>query len=61
MKITLRYWKRKDGMFAPDYSQDYEKVFKGDNAAECMQKVKEYKRNHDLAKYTIAEIINVED
>ena len=65
MIITLRYWKLTGTKSLypgqPDYSQRIEKAFRGKNAAECMQKVNEYKHKHDLSKYTEAEIIDVED
>ena len=57
MKITLRYWKRT----IPAYTVSYDFVVTGSTAAECMREVHNFRMKHDLAKFTPAEIINVED
>lgn len=60
MKITLRFWRRKAN-FEADYSNRIEKKFEGSTAKDCMQQIEDYKNYHDLAEYTVPEIINVED
>ena len=59
MKITIRFWKLHN--YLPDYNRRIEMVFTGKTAASCMNSVREYKARHDLAVYTEAEIINVQD
>lgn len=60
MKITLRFWRRKAN-FEADYNNRIEKKFEGNTAKDCMQQIEDYKNYHDLAEYTVPEIINVED
>ena len=60
MTITVSFWERL-GTFEPDYSKRREKMFSGKTAAECMNQFNNYKYYHDLARYTVPEIINVED
>ena len=60
MKITIRFWKLHKDLF-PDYNKRIEMTFTGKTAASCMNAVREYKARHDLAIYTEAEIINVQD
>lgn len=54
MTITIRYW-------SDNYYYDYTEKICGDSAADCMAQIKAKRENHDLAKYTPIEIINVED
>lgn len=54
MIITLQYYEKET--WVPFY-----KTFSGKNAAECMQQYHTFSYHHDLAKYTIARIVNIED
>lgn len=60
MRIVIEYYTREvpPGQRFP---RRYEKHFTAPTATECMGKVNRYRENHDLAKYTRAEIIRVED
>lgn len=60
MTITVRFWRRKRDL-EPDYNNKIEKQFQGENAAICMEKIMRFRENQNIAKYTRAEIINVED
>lgn len=60
MKITIRFWKLHKN-FIPDYDKRIEMCFTGKSAADCMRSVNQYKAHHNLAIYTSAEIIDVQD
>lgn len=62
MRITLRFWERQASDFSPNYNKEcIKKYFEGKSAKDCMQQIDNYRNYHDLAQYTIPEIINVED
>lgn len=61
MKITIRFYRRNPKDFSADYSQEHTVVFSGMNAKACMYQYDSYRNNHDLAKFTKTEIVNVED
>ena len=60
MKIIIRFWEYVK-YYTPDYKKQHTKTFEGDNALDCMAQIASYRHNHDCAKYTPVEIINVED
>ena len=60
MKITVRYWELYTNL-EPNYNRRHERFFKGKSARECMWEISNFKMQHDLSRYTSAEIINVED
>lgn len=60
MTVTIRYWEKEKGSQI-NYHKRHERRFSGKNAKECMNQVRSYIYDHDLVKYTEAEIINIED
>ena len=60
MKITIMFWEKNQNL-TPNYDKKHIVVFTGNNAADCMCQVRDFKFNHDCVKYTSADIINVED
>lgn len=61
MKITIRYYRRNQEDFSADYSQEHNICFTGYSAKSCMNQYVHYRKDHDLAKFTKTEIVNVED
>ena len=61
MTIILRYYDHKAGTFTTDFTKTHLHYFTGKTATECMNKIKEFRKHHDLAKYTPTEIIDVKD
>ena len=60
IKITVEYFGRLAN-FEPDYNRRIERWFTGESAADVMKDVMDFKRNHDINRYTPAEIVNVEE
>lgn len=60
MTITLQWYERRED-FTPNYDRTHHGTVHGATAAECMGKINEYRRTHDLARYTPTEIVCVAD
>ncbi len=60
MTFYVRWYERKPD-FSPDYYKEHHGNIHGNSAAECMSKFRELNYNHDLARYTIPEIVEVAD
>lgn len=60
MTITIRFWRRNRD-WEPDYSKKIITQITGENAADCMKQIYLFRQKQDLAKFTRAEIICVED
>lgn len=61
MTLTIRYFRNNKEM-RPDYSRSpLEKYIHGTDAADCMTQYHTFVNHHDLVKYSIARIVNVED
>lgn len=61
MTIILRYYDYKVGTFTTDFTKTHLHYFTGKTAKECMNHVAAFRNDHDLAKYTPTEIIDVKD
>lgn len=60
MTLYVTWYERKID-FAPDYDREHHGNIHGANANECMAQFRALKYNHDLAKYTIPQILNITD
>lgn len=54
-------WYERKADFTPDSEKQHHGTITGETAANCMEQFCEFKFNHDLAKYTIPEIVWVYD
>lgn len=60
MTFYIRWYERKPD-FSPDYYREHHGNIHGNSAAECMTQFRALKYHHDLARYTIPEIVEVAD
>lgn len=60
MTFYIRWYERKPD-FSPDYYREHHGNIHGNSAAECMTQFRALKYNHDLARNTIPEIVEVAD
>lgn len=62
IRVTLAYWKYNNRDFRLDKNSEYmTQIFVADNCKDAMEKINSFKFFHDCAKYTHAEIVNLED
>ena len=60
MTITARWFDRLPNWKA-DYDKKHFKEFSSDSAKDCFRQFQDYFYNHDVVKFTIPEIVNMED
>ena len=60
MTIMIRFYDRLPN-FTPDYNREHHGTIQGTTASEVWRKFTEWKRNFDLARYTIPEIFGMYD
>lgn len=60
LRIYITWYERQDN-FEPDYGREHHGTIKGENANDVMMQFRQFKRNFDLAKYTIPRITDIYD
>lgn len=58
INVVVEWYERKKD-WSPDYDKRYHTTIRGETPSECMQQVKALKYNHDVVKYTRAEIVYI--
>ena len=60
MTLFIRWYDRKVD-FWPNHDKEHHGTITGETAASCMNQFRDFKYNHDVAKYTIPEIVDIWD
>lgn len=60
MKITARWFDRLPN-WEPDWNKAHFKEFSSDSAKNCFKQFQDFSYNHNVVKFTIPEIVDMDD
>ena len=60
MTVYIQWYGRRED-FTPIYSEEHHGNIHGKTANECMAQIRDLRNNHDCARYTPIEIIEIAD